>query len=59
MKREAIVLYTSSNMLGKDYIALEIMDGFLYLVYNLGAGHKREKLSEDVVSDGAPHKASY
>ena len=39
----------------KYFIALELFDGDLYIVYNFGSGTKRVKFTDEVVIDGKPH----
>lgn len=39
----------------KYFIALELFDGDLYIVYNFGSGTNRVKFSDEVVIDGNPH----
>lgn len=49
-------MYVTGNLLGKDYILLEIYDGKLYLVHHLGGKAKRTLVREAEVSDGQPHE---
>lgn len=38
-----------------SFVSCEIVDGYLYMVYDFGAGAKRVRLSSSVVNDGQPH----
>ncbi len=47
------------NILGRpgsnDFAAVEIYDGVLYFVINVGSGTQRIPFSQVLVNDGAPH----
>lgn len=38
-----------------SFVSCEIVDGYLYMVYDFGAGAKRVRLSSSIVNDGQPH----
>ncbi|CAL1547650.1 unnamed protein product [Lymnaea stagnalis] len=58
IKDRGLILYATSNLVGKNFIALEIYDGKLYFVHNFGGRSKRTLLSDREVSDGQSHEFS-
>ena len=56
---KALLMYTASGIIGKNFILLEIYDGKLWLVYNYGQDTHRVELTNakvPVVNDGRVHE---
>ena len=56
LQPEATLLHIIGNILNRDFLLLEIIDGQLHLVYNFGGETLRKVLSKDPVADGEFHK---
>ncbi|GFR65060.1 neurexin [Elysia marginata] len=50
-----LMMYSNGDRDSKDYFALEIMDGKLYLAFKMGEDTQKIKASDASVSDGNPH----
>ena len=48
-------MYNSGAEDTSDFFALEILDGYLYLLLDLGSGATKVKVSQGRVSDGLQH----
>ena len=44
-EKGGLIMYSNGNRDSKDFFALEIMDGQLYLVFNMGSGIQKVNLS--------------
>ncbi|XP_050406301.1 neurexin-3 isoform X2 [Patella vulgata] len=51
-----VILYNSGQLAKSDFFAIELLDGHLYLVINLGSGTMKVKASKQPVNDGEPHE---
>ena len=50
-----LLMYNSGMETDSDFFALEILEGYLYLLMDLGDGAIKVKAVEDKVADGLPH----
>ena len=55
IEAHGLILYNGGRPGTPDFIAIEMYDGILYLVLDLGGGPQRYKFSDDRVDDGEPH----
>ncbi len=51
-----LILYNRGSTSSSDFFAVEILDGYLYVMLDLGSGPTKVKATEGKVSDGLPHK---
>ncbi|CAL1526179.1 unnamed protein product [Lymnaea stagnalis] len=50
-----LMMYSNGDRDSKDFFALELLDGHLYLILDMGSGIKKIQASRSTVSDGNPH----
>jgi leucine-rich repeat transmembrane neuronal protein 1/2 len=58
---DGLIMYNSGQYRSNnyDFIAMEIIDGFFYLVMDLGTGAIKEKVSRSKVDDGESHNVYF
>ena len=55
-EKNGLVMYNKGDGRGSDFFGMELLDGFLYVVLDMGSGSLKMKASSEMVSDGLPHK---
>lgn len=58
VEQSGVLMYHSGKTSVSDVFAVEIMDGHLYVLLDLGAGLVKVKASQGLISDGLPHTVS-
>ncbi|CAH1791707.1 unnamed protein product, partial [Owenia fusiformis] len=51
-----LLMYNNGAETRSDFFALELLDGQLYMIMDLGSGAIKERVSKQKIADGAPHK---
>ncbi|GFO35585.1 neurexin [Plakobranchus ocellatus] len=59
VEQGGLLMYSNGNRDSHDFFALEIMDGQLYLVLDMGSGIKKIKATRASISDGNPHNVFF
>ena len=54
-EQDGLIMYNSGAEDTSDFFALEILDGYLYLLLDLGSGATKVKVSQGRISDGLQH----
>ena len=54
-EQDGLIMYNSGAEDTSDFFALEILDGYLYLLLDLGSGATKVKVSQGRVNDGLQH----
>ncbi|XP_013396315.1 neurexin-2-like isoform X1 [Lingula anatina] len=55
-ERNGLLMYSGSVQGSSDFFGLELLEGYLYLVLDLGSGAIKIQASTLMVTDGLPHK---
>ena len=54
-----LMMYNGGRPGTSDFVAIEMYDGILYFVIDVGSGVKRYRFSNDQLNDGQPHEVRF